>query len=839
MHRKTLKDRVQTILRRTRTILRPVLTKRFVYGYAYNLFCRWTAIRDNHVLLESNHGKGFWRSPYALLQFMSKQACFNNWKLILVAPPDQHEQLRAAFPRARLRFVQVRSFRYAWYLATSKWLVNDVTFPIYFSRRDEQLYLNLWHGTPLKSLGRHISHGMLKQISNVQRNFLHATHLLAPNPHTEAVLNRAYMLPGLWQGVMIRNGYPSTEVLVRSRSSPPHGPGRSIAFMPTWRGTLETQDEASRILLDELRALLREIDNCLKEDETLWVRLHPMVSGSIRLDEYQHVKPFPDHISPYEHLAQCHALITDYSSVLFDFSLTGRPIILYMADKDDYLAERGFYIDPQQLPFTKAHTPDELIQAIQSLRDGIPEPSADYLRFQQIYGAWDSEHNCQRVCKAFFGLPEDAEPAPVEEYCVPPSERPVLLYTGAMVPNGITRSFMNLVRELGATNRRFVILADTSANPDETDTFLKNLPANISFVPVQLHIHVSPLELVNLAYLLLRKQPVPTAPDYLVRIAQREVRRLFGSANFQTFVNFNGYSWRAALLALGADWRRIVYVHNDMAEEVKAVKLVDPRLLELSYRYADAVALVREGIEKEYCERFYDYRHKARYVPNCLRTDVRPLSEKPLADAFSKECPAGTYEHVREMLARPNVHRFINIARFADEKGQLRLIDAFEKVRAQYPDTQLFIIGGYGPRFDDLRNRAKESACTDSIAIILGSGNPFPIVKSCNTLVFSSYYEGIGLVLFEALELGLSIISTDIPGPSEFLAQGYGTVVSNSMEGIASGMILALEGKAVRKPFDISAHNADASSAFMNMLGDIVPGGFDPETHEPAHTTAA
>src|SRR5690606_22700867 len=92
----------------------------------------------------------------------------------------------------------------------------------------------------------------------------------------------------------------------------------NIAFMPTWRGTLATCKEASGVFLDELRLLLKELDESLDDNVVLWVRLHPMVSGFIGFDNYTKVKGFPCDISPYEHLAQCHMLITDYSSVLFD-----------------------------------------------------------------------------------------------------------------------------------------------------------------------------------------------------------------------------------------------------------------------------------------------------------------------------------------------------------------------------------------------------------------------------------------------------------------------------------------------------------------------------------------
>lgn len=811
---------MQKIIRRLRVFFRHIFTRRFFYGYFYNIFRAWIPVKKNHVLFESPHGNGFSGSPYALVKYMSQRDCFEGWLFVVVAPRNQRAQLRKVFPRARLRFVSRNSLSYAWYLSSCQWLINDVTFPLYFFRRESQFYLNLWHGTPLKKMGRDFAQEMAMHMTNTQRNFLQATHILVPNPHTAEIFESAYMLDGLWSGVYIQSGYPRNDIFTPAVGCS-RGKRLDIAFMPTWRGTMGARDGASSIFLEELHLLLAELDSNLQEHETLWVKLHALVFGRIEFSRYKRVRPFPDLIEPYEHLSRCDVLVTDYSSVLFDFALTLRPIILHVPDKSNYLAERGFYLDPDDLPLTQTSSPEELIAAINALRAGSFKPSAEYQEFQRTFAPWDSLDNCGRVCATFFGLPRGVEPADINEKTLDQSSCPVLLYAGAMIPNGITRSFVALVSELGQIGDRFVVLADIGVKSDEAISFLKDLPPNVSFIPLQLHLYISPVELIRLAILNLHKGSIKDPPDYVSRIWVRECRRLFGSARFNSFVNFNGYSWRAALVSLGFDWKRIIYVHSDMAKEIDAGRVLEPKILEWSYRFSDAVALVRRGVEKEYCRRFYDYSSKVFYVPNCLREDVKKLAEEPLASAFSADNLPETEIHVAELLAKPVLHRFINLARFSDEKGQLRLIDAFEELHRVYPNTQLFIVGGYGPRLDDLRRRVVRSSASESIAVVVGSSNPFPLAKHCNTMVFSSFYEGIGLVLFESFELGLAVVSTDIPGPSEFLAQGYGSVVENSTQGLFHGMELAVSGGVKRKSFDVSQHNAEAVAAFSAMLFSV------------------
>ena len=84
------------------------------------------------------------------------------------------------------------------------------------------------------------------------------------------------------------------------------------------------------------------------------------------MDAYQHILPFPTEVSNYEFLNCADALITDYSSVFFDFSLTKKPIILFMYDYDTYLADRGLYMDVRSLPFRQIYKTDELVECLRS-----------------------------------------------------------------------------------------------------------------------------------------------------------------------------------------------------------------------------------------------------------------------------------------------------------------------------------------------------------------------------------------------------------------------------------------------------------------------------------------
>lgn len=88
-------------------------------------------------------------------------------------------------------------------LASCEFLINNVSFPEYFIRKKGQRYLNTWHGTPIKFLGKDIKDEFLAH-KNVARNFLHTTHLLSPNTHTTNILLDRYDISNIFSGEIKR-----------------------------------------------------------------------------------------------------------------------------------------------------------------------------------------------------------------------------------------------------------------------------------------------------------------------------------------------------------------------------------------------------------------------------------------------------------------------------------------------------------------------------------------------------------------------------------------------------------------------------------------------------------
>jgi len=804
---------------RLRILARGLIRKTYLYGMIYGYFRNRFRIAVNCVLLESHHGADFIGSPRAIASYLASNDFYSHFTLVLVCPKSVGQQFIKAHGNNRVVTCRKGGVKYCFYLATCKWLINDVTFPQYFSIRHGQQYLNTWHGTPLKTLGRKTEKDTFLYVGNTQRNFFHATHILFPNHHTERVLIKDYMLSSVRKTQLLRCGYPRNDILYHTQNKTKTTKKYYIAFMPTWRGNFGNIQSAGDDFASDLKKALDYLEATVDENIKISVRLHPLAKGMVNVDGYNRIQPFPSDKEPYEHLAECDALITDYSSVMFDYAITKRPILLYSPDLDTYARERNFSLPLASLPFPMLKTPEDLSNWVNRIaqHESLQAPGSEpaYRSFINTYCSWDDGNNTERVCASFFEKKDSFERPALDGGGTKPK---LLIYTGGLSHNGITASFKSLVKSVDTSKFDITILADTSCSTEESEAFFKNIPDMIQFIPLNLAISLKFIDIVRFSYLYMFEKNWFSKRDWIRRVWEREADRLFGHADFDLFVNFNGYSWRAAFLSGGLRCPSAIFVHNDMAKEIEANRIADLRLLEFSYGISTSVATVREGAESSYCASHYNFNEKCFYVPNTLSLSYSERANDKIKSAFSRNIKPSDRERIISSLDDPNSFRFINIARFSPEKGQLRLIEAFEKVCERHRNLQLYIVGGHGIDENKIKERTNHSAVSERIFVAQGSNNVMPLLKKMDTFVFSSFYEGIGLVLFESLALGVPIVSTNIPGPAELLSQGYGLVVDNSVEGLVEGMLAAIAEEVPYRNYDIKEHNRFALSQFEKLV---------------------
>lgn len=349
-------------------------------------------INEKAVLLTSYYGSSFSDSMF----YMAQDLLARQELTVYVGINSIHrEKLFSMFNKIEPTLVDVNSDDYLRVLATSKYIVNNSRFPSFFSKRKGQVYLNTWHGTPLKALGKDMKHG-LSDVGNNQSNFLMCDYLLYPNEYTRDAIMNSFFLNKLYTGNVIMCGYPRNSVFysltddeTESIKSSMGLSGKKLyMYMPTWRGeTLNTA--AVTAYGKQLLKMLNEIDKALNDDVIFFVKLHQVVMRKIKMPNYKHIRTAHPLYENYKFLGIMDCLITDYSSVFFDFANTRKNILLFTYDYDEYIEQRGVYFDMNSLPFKRVNTVNELIECINSDADiGIDE--SQYDKFLSEYCRYDS-----------------------------------------------------------------------------------------------------------------------------------------------------------------------------------------------------------------------------------------------------------------------------------------------------------------------------------------------------------------------------------------------------------------------------------------------------------------
>lgn len=310
-------------------------------------------------------------------------------------------------------------------IETAQFLLTEVYLTAAWVKKEGQMYINIWHGTPLKKLGL-AKNAKGKHKNGIQQsNFIDADYLLYPNDYTKKHMLESYKVADLMPGKVLKLGYPRTGGMLEAAQSDqtelrkmlaPNGE-HIYAYMPTWKDYLKVDQ-----VVAESKELLDYLDANLREDQILYVNLHHRVSDSLDYSQFKRIRQFPPTVDSYKLLALTDALITDYSSVFYDYLALRRQIVLYCADYELYRKKRGTYMDLMELPFDKAVTPEEVLAAINRGKTYDDEEA------YQEFCAYDSVENAHKLCSLFLGTEDEV----VVEAIPKNKKKKVMIYSDAL-----------------------------------------------------------------------------------------------------------------------------------------------------------------------------------------------------------------------------------------------------------------------------------------------------------------------------------------------------------------------------------------------------------------------
>ena len=300
----------------------------------YYLKCYYKEkIVDNLILIESKQGEDLAGNMFYVLKEIAQN--YKEYKIMLVATEARMEKLSETLKKHKIEDVELvryKSLKYYKILATAKYLFNDTSFPKVFTKKEGQIYTNTWHGTPLKQMGKDVINRKYA-IGNIKRNFMFSDYLVYPNDEMKEKMISAYGLENLYNGTILNAGYPRNAIFFNKDSEKEirkklglEGK-KVIVYMPTWRGIMTKKKQGEQF--KEIIELMRYMEEHLTDDQVFYVKMHVLVQKDLKFADFKHIKSFPSGMETYEVLNIADVLITDYSSVFFDFANTKRKIIIF------------------------------------------------------------------------------------------------------------------------------------------------------------------------------------------------------------------------------------------------------------------------------------------------------------------------------------------------------------------------------------------------------------------------------------------------------------------------------------------------------------------------------
>lgn len=331
-------------------------------------------VNKNVIFYEAMSGDRMGDNPYGIFEYLLAHPKYG--KYLHVWSVSASENIPERFKATpNVVFARRGTLSFAYFMASAHYLICNANLPGYFTRRPQQRYLNTWHGIPYKTLGRNSPKARYGTPTGVG-TFLKATHVITPCGFMTRVAQSAYSMAGASTATIAETGYPRVDLTVNidhnSKERIRNQVGidslatdcknrPTVLYAPTWRAEGGEDVVDTEQLIDDLKALAQLDIQLIYRGHH---RMHRLIQDAIVGDQIGNVLIPPHDISSNELLTVVDVLITDYSSIFFDFLPTGRPIVHYLYDLEEYKRTRGLNLELEELPGSVAVSQSELLDAV-------------------------------------------------------------------------------------------------------------------------------------------------------------------------------------------------------------------------------------------------------------------------------------------------------------------------------------------------------------------------------------------------------------------------------------------------------------------------------------------
>ncbi|MEG0830373.1 MAG: CDP-glycerol glycerophosphotransferase family protein [Anaerovoracaceae bacterium] len=379
---KTIKSIIKNIAKRnefTRRIGRKVL--RETGSSKYSKLAEKIPVDPKLVVFESYMGRQYACTPKAVYEEMIKDPYFDDYKFVwFFKDPKKYTDVDSL---KRANLVEYGKKEYLASYAKAGYAVTNSNILDIVRKKENQIFIQTWHGTPLKRLRCDIINEGGSAVNSLREirekndiDIVRYDYFLSPSKFASEKFTSAFNLKNLgMEDIILEIGYPRNDFLfnytkedvaaIKNRLGLGESNKKLILYAPTFRDNQHDLDKGYVYQLDVDFARLKET---LGDDYIILFRPHYFIANQFDFGAY---KGFVVNVADIDDINELYIisdmLITDYSSVFFDYANLKRPILFYMHDLEEYDKQiRGFYLSLETLPRKILRTEEELISEIKN-----------------------------------------------------------------------------------------------------------------------------------------------------------------------------------------------------------------------------------------------------------------------------------------------------------------------------------------------------------------------------------------------------------------------------------------------------------------------------------------
>ncbi len=369
-------------------------------------FGNYLKVDKKLIVFTSFLGRGYSDSPKYIYEAMCQDERFDDYTKIWF--------MNKGVKVDGVKSIRYASMRYFYYVARAKVWVFNCKMPTYLKKKKSQIYLQTWHGTPLKKLGCDIEtkEGQTFYRSEISGEEMKETYridsakydyMVSPSDFTSKIFPSAF---GVDKDKLLEVGYPRNDCLLNVDEKQVKAlkeelgipmDKKVLLYAPTWRDNNYTM-KGFQFELEVNFALWKEI---LGDEYVVLFKPHYLIVTKFDMEAYEgfvYLMNANMDIATLYPLAD--VLVTDYSSVFFDYAILKRPIYFYMYDLENYRDElRGFYID------INSDLPGDIFEDEKAMLEAIKADEFNYERlneFSKYYNSNEDGKSAQKILDVIY-----------------------------------------------------------------------------------------------------------------------------------------------------------------------------------------------------------------------------------------------------------------------------------------------------------------------------------------------------------------------------------------------------------------------------------------------------